>query len=183
MIPRPDQLGIKYNLCDPNGPPTDYPDLVDKAIAYGLCDEEVVVDPTIMNRMDPADALALANAVHRQLRFTVVPDGTSDVIARIEPVVPDEDILEACDVLDERGDETAQMFCSDIRGRCNDKGECKRILYLPFFEEAEVLVPVLNMLYGTASPNDMCVQEDWGVTFGCPIAGCAEPPQGRLGDG
>ena len=115
---------------------------------------------------------------HRQLQFTAVPDGTSEVVARIEPFVPDQDIIEACDMLDERGDETAQMYCSDVRGRCNEQGDCKRILYLPLFDEAEALIPVLNEMYGTASDNDVCVPEEWGVTFGCPVADCVEAPSG-----
>jgi hypothetical protein len=174
MIPRPDGLGIKYNLCSNDETDIGTPPLVDdtlssKAEQYGLCDE--IVDPSLLNNMDRADALKFANVFHRQLFF--VANGDS-----IDPWVPDTDVLAACATLpDDDSTAAAKMYCERVKGRCNGSGECVDIGIIPSSEAVTQLVPALNEIYGAVSTGDQCVSDDWGATFGCPQAGCADAPQ------
>mmetsp|Transcript_92442 Transcript_92442/g.138459 ORF Transcript_92442/g.138459 Transcript_92442/m.138459 type:complete len:317 (-) Transcript_92442:81-1031(-) len=177
MIPRPDGLGIKYNLCAEGDTSTGTPPMVDttlseKAEQYGLCDE-IVSDPSLLNSMDPADALQFANVFHQQLRF--VTNGAGD---DIDPWVPDTDILAACEVLSSEDDNAAaKTYCEQVAGRCSDDGMCIDIGFTPSPEAVTQLLPALNEIYGIANAGDRCVPEG-EPSFGCALADCTEPPEG-----
>lgn len=170
MIPRPDGLGLVYHLCSD-------PSFFDKATTYGLCDE-TVTDPRIINAMDPVDALQFANAFHRQLVFRSATDSTAST-ASIEPFAPDNDILAACETLDASAMlEATRNYCEAVKGRCNNDGACIEIGIVPTSAAVDELVPALNDIYGVLQDEDLCVPEQWGLSFACPVASCAQPPSG-----
>lgn len=190
MIPRPDGLGAKYNLCPsseddntstgaPPPPPLVEPELSDKAQQYGLCDE-IVTDPSIINSMDTTDALQIANALHRQLKFRVVNHNSEQPY--LDPWAPDNDILDACEYLSSNnGSEdyaAAESYCVDVANRCNDEGICIEIGINPSLEALDAIVPALNEIYGIADVGDECMPQEWGTTFQCPVASCVEAPPG-----
>ena len=191
IIPRPDGLGTKYNLCPfsaeddntstgaPPPPPLVESELSDKVQQYGLCDE-LVTDPLILNSMDTMDALLIVNAFHRQLRFRVVNRESGEPY--LDPWAPDNDILDACDYLSSNNDgedyAAAESYCSSVANRCNGEGVCIEIGIIPSLEAIDVIVPALNEIYGIGDVGDECLPEEWGTTFQCPVAGCLEAPLG-----
>eukprot|EP00539_Tryblionella_compressa_P005545 CAMPEP_0178753632 /NCGR_PEP_ID=MMETSP0744-20121128/11713_1 /TAXON_ID=913974 /ORGANISM="Nitzschia punctata, Strain CCMP561" /LENGTH=284 /DNA_ID=CAMNT_0020407457 /DNA_START=113 /DNA_END=967 /DNA_ORIENTATION=+ len=173
VIPRPDALGLKYGLCDDEDDDSlPFGELSELALEYGLCNE-TISDPSIINSMDPTDALQLTNYFHRQLIFEVTSD---DMVG---PFAPDNDILAACATIESPAPETTQ-YCSAVEDKCNEDGVCIDIAVLPSPVAVKELVPALNALYGVILPSEHahCDPDQWGSTFGCPVAKCAEPPEG-----
>lgn len=168
MIPRPDGLGLTYYLCE------DWSPWKEKAMAYGLCNE-TVTDPTMINNMDPDDALLFANIFHRQLMFEHRDMDTD--FPSLAPWVPDEDLLLACAELHAPQEET-QDYCIAVEARCNEYGECIELGIAPSVTALEELVPALTDIYGILPDGSPCDPEEWGVSFGCPVAKCPAPPGG-----
>jgi len=168
MIPRPDGLGNKYQICSYTsmGAPLNDGSIVEKAQKYGLCE----LNASSINSMVPNDALEMSTIFHRQLRF--VQNGQF-----IDPFVPDDDILAACEILKSQGSGAA-TYCDELKNKCNpETGACIEIMITPTQAALDEVIPALNKIYGVKDPGDPC-NEVQGATFGCPIAGCIEPPKG-----
>ena len=129
IVPRPDGMGLQFELCEDESLGALFSD-------HGLCDE--FADPDVINQIAPADALAITNALHQRLRFSVSDEG------RITPYAPEDDIIAACELTD---DSAALDFCELLESRCTILG-CDDIGYMPGPEAVAALVPALNLLYG-----------------------------------
>ena len=162
IIPRPDGLGLEYGMCQVTN------SLFTKAEQYGLCDR--TADPDIINSIDPDVALEFTAVFHQNLMF--VANGNE-----ISPWVPDEDILLACDTLVGDSKVATESYCTNVRGRCDEKtGVCLEITFIPSEEEVEILVPALNKIYGIPELGEECSLDAWRSTdYMCPVASCYIP--------
>ena len=131
IIPRPDGTGLDNGLCE-----ADDADLAGLFSQYGLCQENG--NPSIINDIPPADALAITHALHERLEFTIDADGM------ISPWAPDDDIIAACELTSATA---AIDYCKLLESRCS-WGSCEDIGYIPGAAAVEALVPALNELYG-----------------------------------
>ncbi len=198
MIPRPDGLGDKYQICSSDqrlststGAPLNDESIADKARKYGLCGNINISELNEnsngnvhshsigdINSMEPDDALEFSTIFHRQLEF--VQDGEF-----IDPYVPDEDILAACEALGANGAATATAtatatttYCDQVKNKCNlESGACIEMEIIPTQAVLDELIPALNELYGVRDAGESCNEQE-GATFGCPMASCVEPPKG-----
>lgn len=87
LIPRPDGAGLTWGICD--GEDAELAALFDQ---YTLCAPQV--DVALVNALPPADALAIAHALHERLVFTVVDLGRG--AGAVEPAPIPTDLAEAC---------------------------------------------------------------------------------------
>ena len=139
IIPRPDGLGLIYDLCDDS----EIGMLMD---TYGLCTETLgASEVAIINDIPPADALRITNELHQHFLFTVDDDGM------ISPWAPPNDIVDACNFSDEN-DATVAEFCETALSYYDGGFDCPNIAFYPSPEAAEALVGRLNTLFGLDLP-------------------------------
>ena len=138
MIPRPDAMGLETGICD-----GDDAALAALFEANGLCDAMLdQAGVTLINSMDPADALTISHALHESLEFAAVEysDGTGGVT----PFAPPEDWVDACD-----GAADSSGICDKINEWYDlDSGDCPNLAAVFSAEEATALAALLNDLYG-----------------------------------
>jgi hypothetical protein len=166
VIPRPDGMGHKYNLCDSSS-------LGQMLKKYQMCSD--VTNPSIINSMVPEEALKITHAFHSKLRFRAQED-------RIDPWAPDDDILAVCNQ-GYTNNEAALSHCQRLESRCTD-GICQEIAILPNAAAVEALVLGLNKLYGIADEIHQCGPvcemfcEHGNVldAAGCPTCECRSEP-------
>ena len=133
IIPRPDGVGVHFNLCEEGA---EHAELFQK---YRLCDEILDAEGVeIINDILPADALLITNILHQKLQFEVGADGV------VFPWAPEDDMIEACDLIE---DSAADDYCDAITDR-SSAGECLDIKYIYSEEEAELFAEALNEIYG-----------------------------------
>lgn len=169
IIPNPSGLGLVYNICDEYGGGGPMADeyIVKDATKYGLCAEKEG-DASLINDIDPDVALKFTTIFHRHTKFTNKNDA-------IDPWVPDEDIIAACDTLNK--DSAAINYCNDVKGKCSE-GSCTEQIIIPDSDTVNILVQALNLIYGVKEVGESCSIKEWGATHQCPVAGCIEPPAG-----
>jgi len=138
VIPRPDDMGTKFGLCEDGDPDA----LFRK---YGLC-SGTDFSVSAVNNMETAEALNITHALHGRLVFQATQSGDG---WGIDPFAPEDDILAVCDeaITD---DADALAHCKRLRARCSD-GACQGIAIVPNEASARSLVPALNELYGTSA--------------------------------
>jgi hypothetical protein len=137
IIPRPDGMGLFYDLCDDS----EIGILMD---TYKLCRETLrATDIDLINNIPPDDALLIANALHENLFFTVDDNGG------LNPWAPPNDIVDVCNMSSDN-DSVIESFCETaLEYYDNDSGEdCPNVVFLLSSEEAQVLAGRLNTLYG-----------------------------------
>ena len=139
IIPRPDGMGLFYDLCED--------DKVGELMnTYALCNEILGANEVdIINDIPPADALLITNALHSQLFFTV---DENDIIS---PWAPPNDIVDACKFSDDN-DEAVSEFCGTALGYYDSGEDCPSIAFFPNSEEASIIAARLNTLYGLDLP-------------------------------
>ncbi len=136
IIPRPDGMGLVYNLCDD----TDIGTLLDR---YGLCTETLnATEVSRINDIPIDDALTIAGVLHENLYFGVEND-------RLSPWAPPGDLVDACSMSDDN-DSTVEEYCQTLLEFHND-GDCPEMDLEPSAETAIVLASRLNELYGIST--------------------------------
>jgi len=136
-------MGKKYNLC---GGDQGLAALLDK---YAMClDTLEAKQVDLINSMELADALQIANALHQRLQFQAKAQQGGGGW-RIDPFAPDNDLEAACNLLAQSdANHAAKAFCDKVKSRCNAEGVCADISVLPRELEARRLAPALNRIYG-----------------------------------
>ena len=140
MIPRPDATGLTFGFCA--GDDAELADLFDR---NGLCVE--IADPSVVNSMTLADAMAINHALHERLVFTNT-DGNGT--PAIRPWAPDGDIADACALITGDVPEACEWF-QERRELAPDE-DCSAMAWVPDAESVDAIVPALNALYGI--PDD-----------------------------
>lgn len=139
IIPRPDGMGLVYDLCED----ANVGELMN---TYGLCTETLGANEVdIINDIPPADALQITNALHSKLLFTV------DENDMISPWAPPNDIVDACTFSDDN-DDLVSDYCDTALGYYDSGDDCPDIAFFPNAEEASIIVARLNTLYGLDLP-------------------------------
>ena len=139
IIPRPDGMGLVYNLCEDGS-------VSDLMNTYGLCTETLSsAEVAVINDIPPADALRITNALHANLLFIV------DDNDMLNPWAAPNDIVDACQLSDVN-DDVLSDFCTQALGYYDSGDDCPSIAMLPSAEEAQVLAARLNTLYGLDLP-------------------------------
>ena len=139
IIPRPDGMGLVYDLCED----ADVGELMN---TYALCTETLGANEVeIINDIPPEDALLITNALHSKFLFTV------DENDMISPWAPPDDIVDACNFSD-ANDEVVSGFCETALGYYDSGDDCPDIAFFPTAEEAEIIAARLNTLYGLDIP-------------------------------
>ena len=139
IIPRPDGMGLFYDLCDESETGT----LMN---TYGLCLETLGSNEVdIINNIPPEDALLITNALHANLIFSV------DENDMISPWATPSDIVDACNFSD-ANDELVSDFCDTALGYYDSGEDCPNIAFYPTAEEAPIIAARLNTLYGLDLP-------------------------------
>jgi hypothetical protein len=187
MIPRPDGLGVKYQICSDvvttqttqatKGKSIET--INNKANQYGLCNDQQqqqqqnTLAVNVINSMNSNDALEFSTIFHRQLKFTQV--GNS-----IDPSAFHDDIIAACkNILEEENTQAhSYTYCHEVKNKCCEAGHCIESISNPSQAAMDELIPALNNLYGVMDIGDTCNIKEWGNTFGCPVAKCMAPPSG-----
>lgn len=140
IIPRPDGMGLVYDLCDSS----ELGVLLDE---YGLCTESLSAgEVSLINDIPIDSALTIANALHEHLRFTVEDD-------RLYPWAPPDDLMDACTMSDEH-DATVEEYCQTVLEYYDNDGDCPSIAFEPSPETATVLARRLNALYGISTAEN-----------------------------
>lgn len=140
IIPRPDGMGLLYDLCDE----TDIGFVMNE---YGLCLETLGANEVEqINNIPLTDALTITHVLHQQLFFTV------DDNDQISPWAPPNDILEACLYSDDN-DSVVSAYCETALEYYND-GDCPSIAFSPSAEEAPIIAVRLNTIYGLDTPSN-----------------------------
>ncbi len=132
LIPRADGEGERLGLCADA-------ELGDLFQRTGHCDSPA--DPSIVNTMTPADALAVQQALHERLLFAPTPDGS-----RVWPAALPDDILAICE--DGLGalDATAD-WCGAVSAQVRSGTE---MAILEPSDALQTIADALNDLYGTS---------------------------------
>lgn len=139
IIPRPDGMGLNYDLCDD----VNVGDLMN---TYGLCTETLgASEVDIINDIPPEDALRITNALHSKLLFTV------DENDMISPWAPPNDIVDACQFSDDN-DDLVSDYCDTALGYYDSGNDCPDIAFFPSADEAQIIAARLNTLYGLDLP-------------------------------
>ena len=139
IIPRPDGMGLLYNLCDDS-------DAGELMNSYGLCLETLgASEIDRINNIPPEDALLITKALHSQFLFTV------DENDMITPWAPPNDIVDACKLSD-ANDDLVSGFCDTALGYYDSGDDCPDIAFSPSAEEAPIIAARLNTLYGLDLP-------------------------------
>lgn len=133
IIPRPDAMGIEYDLCAGTSE-----ELFKQG---GLCEE--AADPDVINNLEPKDALDITRALHELLVFERSGDS-------IKPFAPPDDVIAACDLT---SNAAAKSYCQELQGQCDENGICNEMLMVPSSDAIEAIVPALNKLYGIESSS------------------------------
>lgn len=141
IFPRPDPSGLAAGICD--GDDEDLARLFDR---NGLCTE--TADPRVVDDVSPADALAIARALHERLVFEAVDAGGGTWTIRPTPM--DDDLAAACE-LPAADVGAVKSVCAVYTMRI-DGDACLDIGALPSAEEAPILAEALNQLYGVSRP-------------------------------
>ena len=141
IIPRPDGMGLFYDLCEDEN-------VGELMTTYALCNEILGANEVdIINDIPPESALLIANALHSRLLFTV------DENDMISPWAPPNDIVDACKFSDDN-DESVSEFCGTALGYYDSGEDCPNIAFFPNSEEAPIIAARLNTLYGLDLPTD-----------------------------
>ena len=139
IIPRPDGMGLMYDLCED----ANVGELMN---TYALCSETLGANEVdIINDIPPEDALLITNALHSKLLFTVDEDDM------ISPWAPPNDIVDACQFSDSN-DEVVSDYCDTALGYYDSGEDCPDIAFFPTAEEAPIIAARLNTLYGLDLP-------------------------------
>ena len=139
IIPRPDGMGLVYDLCNDS-------DIGLLMQNYGLCTETLGANEVaVINDIPPQDALFITNELHANLLFTV------DENDSIRPWAPPSDIVDACKISD-GNDEVLSDYCDTALGYYDSGDDCPDLAFFPTAEEAHILVARLNRLYGLDLP-------------------------------
>ena len=129
IIPRPDTMGLQFDLCESG----EYTELLQE---YDLCAD--ITDPDTINNIPIEKALQITNILHQHLVFS------TDSSGQVTPWAPDEDMLLACQQID---DPIVDEYCGNISSQ-NESGECLELAFT-YPEEAGLLfATTLNTLYG-----------------------------------
>ena len=139
IIPRPDGMGLTYELCED----LHVGELMN---TYSLCTETLGSNEVdIINDIPPDDALLITNALHANFLFTI------DENDLIRPWAPPDDIVDACKYSDDN-DELVSDYCDTALGYYDSGEDCPSIAFFPSSEEAPIIAARLNMLYGLDLP-------------------------------
>lgn len=136
IVPRPDALGLEFGLCDD-------PELGDLFDRNGLCVE--LAAPDVVNAMTPADAIAIARALHDHIRFTA--NVASDGSAWISPFPVPTLQIAACDAATDPGDVLA-TDCQNNVDPYRVEDACPNLAVVRTQAEAEAMAEALNALFG-----------------------------------
>ena len=139
IIPRPDGMGLMYDLCED----ANVGELMN---TYALCSETLGANEVdIINDIPPEDALLITNALHSKFLFTV------DENDMISPWAPPNDIVDACKFSDDN-DDLVSDYCDTALSYYDSGDDCPNIAFFPSAEEASIIVARLNTLYGLDLP-------------------------------
>ena len=139
IIPRPDGMGLFYDLCDDAN-------VGELMSTYALCSETLGANEVdIINDIPPEDAILITNALHSKFLFTVDEEGM------ISPWAPPNDIVDACKFSD-ANDDSVSDFCDTALGYYDSGEDCPDIAFYPTAEEAPIIAARLNTLYGLDLP-------------------------------
>lgn len=138
IIPRPDGMGLSYDLCDDS-------EVGVLMETYGLCTSTLGADEVeVINNIPPTDALRITHRLHEQLFFSV------DENDMITPWIPPNDMIDVCGMSD-NNDAQVESFCSMVQEYYGE-GECSGIAFFPAPEEAVFIAARANTLYGLDIP-------------------------------
>ena len=135
IIPRPDGMGLFYDLCE------------DETVGelfetYALCEDFLGSDAVaIINDIPPSEALMITNRLHESLLFTV------DDNDMISPWAPPNDIVDVCNMSD-ADDEMIADYCQTALDYYDSGEDCPSIAFGPSPEQALIVASRLNILYG-----------------------------------
>jgi hypothetical protein len=137
IIPRPDGMGLVYNLCED-------PDVGSIFEIYALCEEILGSSSVeIINNIPPEDAMVIAQKLHDSLEFAV------DIDNKISPWAPPNDIVDVC-YMSDSDDGVLSTFCDTALGYYDSENDCPNIIFEPSPEEALIITRRLNILYGVS---------------------------------
>jgi hypothetical protein len=140
IMPRPDGMGLFYNLCEE-------PTFGEIFETYALCED--VLGPSsvdIINSIPPEDALLITRKLHESLEFVV------DENDMVYPWAPPNDIVDVCQLSDSN-DEVVATYCETALGYYGSGNDCPNIAFFPSPEQALIIANRLNILYGISTTN------------------------------
>lgn len=124
LLPRPDGTTAMAKLCARN----ETRPVLDR---YGWCDP--VVEPSRVNAMSTDDAIAIAHALHHDLKFTASRSG-------VAPYPMPDDVAAVCEA--DRIDPAIDEACDAYAARATE------IAMIPSEKSAIAMAAALNKLYG-----------------------------------
>lgn len=182
ILPRPDGMGLKYELCDDD----ELGELFKRNL---LCNDTLSRDQVErINNIPLEEALEITHALHSRLVFRlqyVGWDGMSEGSSAwsISPYVPEKDSLAVCD-MKLTTNENVFRYCERLTSRCDADGRCQAVGIIRSDAATKALVPAIKMLYGidgtladpdSANPMSPAAgTATWGTSiiwWGCWITG------------
>ncbi|MCB9752989.1 MAG: hypothetical protein H6713_23795 [Myxococcales bacterium] len=143
FLPRPDEAGLTYGLCD--GEDAELAALLEDNALCTSIDSPAKVE--IINNIEPADALKISRALHERLEFTAVTYDEGE--AGIVPFALPADLARVCDEQAEGlaaiAETCARLIAAGTEPSCNNAGPLGMTLTQA---EAGLLADALNTLYG-----------------------------------